>query len=256
VPFLEDEATHDFYLVFGMGFATDGDAQLGFWFVQDDVQPIAGGDFSGAHQDGDLLVLVNFSQGGTVPNIEVWTWNAGTVILTAVGGSVECTNGSIPDGSDFCGIVNDTDVLAPWAYENKDFTVTNTGEERLNNVSVDDDKLGNLIAGATLDPGQSITFQDQSYIPSAPDQEPIEGDKYDPETAMFTNTVTVEGEGEISGELLDPFPFDSTTCDLCQYLRRLLRWSERGGAMSSIHRLPVPPRCRAHPLSFLLLDIG
>jgi hypothetical protein len=418
--------------------------------LQDDVQAIAGGDFSGAHQDGDLLVLVNFSQGGTIPNIEVWTWDAAaaTVIPTAVGGSVECANGFIPPGSDLCGIVNATNVPAPWAYENKDFgptdtfppgaffegainlsaatsemacftnflvesrsstsinstlkdfasggfpvcginvnlacsagssfvdadgvsvvstynvelenngvgtvfdltlredvtfdsgescaivsvagadvvppvdlpsgvdvvipfpagvpsqidpfnsvtlevqcdtfknplvnaftakaattdggglvlyyseamtageanacsvvpnrqvsvettckdvrlmemggalvvevvvdiTVTNTGEERLNDVSVDDDKLGILAVGETLDPGQSITFQDQSYIPSAPDQEPIEGtsDKYDPETAMFTNTVTVEGEGEISGELLDPFPFDSTTCDLCQ----------------------------------------
>jgi hypothetical protein len=442
----EDEILHEFYLVFGMDrFDTSGDAQLGFWFLKDDVQAIAGGDFSGAHQNGDLLVLVNFSQGGTVPNIEVWMWMDGTVIPTAVGGSVECANGVIPPGSDLCGIVNATNVPAPWAYENKDFgptdtfppgaffegainlsvatpdmacfthflvesrsstsinatlkdfasggfpvcgldvylacsagssfvdadgvsvvstyevelendgvgtvfdltlredvtlepgescaiisvagaalvtpvdlpsgvdvviplvpsqidpfnsvtlevqcdtfknplvnaftakaattdggdltlnyseamtvgeasacsvvpnrqasiettcqdvrlmkmdgtlvvevlvdiTVTNTGEERLNNVSVDDDRLGNLIAGATLDPGESIIFQDQSYIPSAPDQEPIAGtsDKYDPHTAMFTNTVTVEGEGEISGELLDPFPFDSTTCELCQ----------------------------------------
>jgi hypothetical protein len=68
-----------------------------------------------------------------------------------------------------------------------------------------------------LAPGATLTISDVSYMPSAPDQGPISGttDKYDPGTAMFSDTVTVTGEGFLSGAPLDPAPFASVTCDLC-----------------------------------------
>jgi hypothetical protein len=121
----EDDSNH-FILVFGMDrYDTSGDAQLGFWFLQDEVQPVAGGDFSGFHIDGDLLVLVNFSGGGDVPTINVYEWIGGGVVSLGVGGDVLCTGGYLPGGADFCGITNAGNVTAPWNYENKDVGVTN-----------------------------------------------------------------------------------------------------------------------------------
>lgn len=135
-PLSKDDLTHayaaayvqdnnDFILVFGMDrYDTSGNAQLGFWFLKDQVQPVAGGTFSGKHQDGDVLVLVNFSNGGTVPTINVFQWQSGQTVAVGAGGAVKC-DGYIPAGQSFCGITNATSVAAPWSYENKDVGVTN-----------------------------------------------------------------------------------------------------------------------------------
>jgi hypothetical protein len=55
-------------------FANDGDAQLGFWFFQENVSLNPNGSFSGTHLVGDILVLANFSQGGSVSTIQVLEW--------------------------------------------------------------------------------------------------------------------------------------------------------------------------------------
>ena len=53
-----------------------GAAALGFWFFQEDVGPLAGGSFGpGQHQDGDVLILSDFTQGGGVTTIRVFVWN-------------------------------------------------------------------------------------------------------------------------------------------------------------------------------------
>lgn len=110
-----------FILIFGMDrFDTSGDAQLGFWFMGNNVYPIAGGTFNGEHADGDILVLTNFSGGGDVPTIEVFEWQNGGVVSLGAGTDVLCTGGWIPDDQNHCGITNAGNVAAPWAYENKD----------------------------------------------------------------------------------------------------------------------------------------
>jgi hypothetical protein len=114
-------------LAFGMDrYDTSGDAQLGFWFLGQNVQPVAGGDFSGEHQDNDLLILVNFSNGGTVPTIQVFKWLNGAPVSQGIGQAVLCANGEIPAGQSFCGITNPTSIAAPWPYENKDTGVSAT----------------------------------------------------------------------------------------------------------------------------------
>jgi hypothetical protein len=84
-------------------------------------------------------------------------------------------------------------------------TVKNTGDNNLFDVSVYHDKIGDLNEGNTftLAPEESISFL-ESYIPSAPDA---------PNTTMFTNTVTVEGEGLFSEDSFSTFATD--TCYLC-----------------------------------------
>ena len=78
------------HLYFGADrYATNGDAQIGFWFFHNEITANEDGSFSGLHtahvdddpatpedeeENGDILVLSNFSNGGTVPNIRVFEW--------------------------------------------------------------------------------------------------------------------------------------------------------------------------------------
>jgi hypothetical protein len=63
--------------------ANNGDAQIGLWFFQQAVTPQPDGTFGPApgqvakHTDGDLLVLINFEQGGVIPTIQVFRWVGG-----------------------------------------------------------------------------------------------------------------------------------------------------------------------------------
>ena len=54
-------------------FADNGDAELAFWFFQNDVSKTATG-FDGEHKDGDAYIAVKFSNGGTQANITVYEW--------------------------------------------------------------------------------------------------------------------------------------------------------------------------------------
>jgi len=97
-------------LAFGADrFANNGSAQLGFWFFQNGVAaPPSGskGIFSGSHQAGDILALVNFEQGGGVPNIQIYQWDGGKPPLTLLTASVgKCGD---PSATDACAITNDT----------------------------------------------------------------------------------------------------------------------------------------------------
>jgi hypothetical protein len=109
-------------------FDNSGDAQIGFWFLQDEVgcTPNGGGGtgFDGTHTLGDVLILSDFTQGGTQPTISVFTWvgsggTHGSLNLLA-GGSVSEATCGFADDDDFCAIVNPADgVESPWPFLNK-----------------------------------------------------------------------------------------------------------------------------------------
>jgi hypothetical protein len=69
-------------------FANNGSAQLGFWFLQGSATAVGAdhGSFTGNHVVGDLLILVNFNQGGGVPSIDVLKWVGGRNPLLDVSG--------------------------------------------------------------------------------------------------------------------------------------------------------------------------
>jgi hypothetical protein len=129
-------------------FANDGDAQMGFWFFQNKVAPSdtagnGGFKFDGHHLNGDLLVISDFSNGGTTANIKAFKWdttclkaksgpesgiNPGDcaaanlrMIAKASGASCSTTTSTAP----ICGIVNPhlaTDPnheTAPWPFTDK-----------------------------------------------------------------------------------------------------------------------------------------
>jgi len=61
--------------------ANNGDAAIGFWFLQDDVAKIgvSGGTFSGVHLEGDLLLVSHFVNGGSQPEIQAYVWTGGAL---------------------------------------------------------------------------------------------------------------------------------------------------------------------------------
>src|SRR5215468_11198759 len=115
-----------------------GDAQQGFWFFQNSIalgnNSVGGGSgFTGVHKAGDLLVISDFSNGGTTSTITVYSWDptckktTGTTVGTcgdanlrilATSDAANCASAAA--GDNFCGIVNPTNgTTAPWPYTDK-----------------------------------------------------------------------------------------------------------------------------------------
>ncbi len=101
-----------------------GDANVGFWFLQEDVGcETTGGavTFSGGHQDGDLLIVSAFSNGGLVSTINVYRWNGGangSLGATPVATGVDCRSATLPPGDAACGAANTADITTPWLTSN------------------------------------------------------------------------------------------------------------------------------------------
>jgi hypothetical protein len=108
-------------------FDNSGDAQQGFWFFQNPVDlgsvPKGGGfNFTGLHENGDLLIISDFSNGGTTSTISVYRWNSavsGNLELLQTSTTANCATAG--GGDQFCGIVNPGPghTAAPWAFTDK-----------------------------------------------------------------------------------------------------------------------------------------
>jgi hypothetical protein len=105
-----------------------GDANVGFWFLQDEVGCSSEGGsepFTGDHKDGDLLIVSAFTKGGTVSTIDVYRWNdpdpndadPGSIGTTPVAHGVDCKATS--GGDDACATVNTGTISTPWFTSNK-----------------------------------------------------------------------------------------------------------------------------------------
>ena len=127
----------------------EGAASVGFWFLQDGtvncLGPASGGGsvpFVGNHTDGDLLVVSEFTNGGTVSTIQVFRWSGGATgcvdnpnnpatcdELPAVTG-VDCRAGA-PLDDDACATVNLVPLTngIPWLTVDKT-TVGHTLDSR------------------------------------------------------------------------------------------------------------------------------
>jgi hypothetical protein len=109
------------FLYLGMDrFDGSGDATAGFWLLQDPtVGPRANGTFSGKHTEGDLLIVSDFSTGGAVSTIGVYTWHNGALTLNTSLNNPVCnpTTGT----SSICGIVNPINGVATggWSFLDK-----------------------------------------------------------------------------------------------------------------------------------------
>ncbi|HET9287996.1 MAG TPA: hypothetical protein VFO26_10585 [Gaiella sp.] len=116
-------------------YSASGDSTIGIWFFQAEVAPVAGGTFSGAHTNGDVLVLSDFTKGGEVTTIRVFEWHSpggeidGTLDLIA--GTLDpptpadCVGPpQVGGGDEACATVNIGDEDSPWDYEAKEQSAT------------------------------------------------------------------------------------------------------------------------------------
>jgi uncharacterized repeat protein (TIGR01451 family) len=101
-------------LYFGQNRQLDrsGDANVGFWLLQNAIGLAADGSFTGVHADGDLLIQSEFTNGGDVSGIRIYEWQGGGISLvsTNVG---ECA-GKLST-LDACAIVNTSTISTSWA---------------------------------------------------------------------------------------------------------------------------------------------
>ena len=133
------------FMYFGADrYAGNGSAQMGIWFFQNEVGPVAGGTFTGQHKDGDILILSDFTQGGQTTTIRVFKWNgpddggdctaqeqADGECLPGVGpidGTLELIGGTtaepadcvgppaVPGNHPFCATVNAAPINVPWPF--------------------------------------------------------------------------------------------------------------------------------------------
>jgi hypothetical protein len=120
-----------------------GDAQQGFWFFQNSIaqgnNSVGGGSgFTGVHKTGDLLVISDFSNGGTTSTITVYSWDptckkttgttagtCGDANLRNQGTSTSANCASAAAHDSFCGIVNPGTITMPWSFTDKSGTPNN-----------------------------------------------------------------------------------------------------------------------------------
>ncbi|HEV8546055.1 MAG TPA: DUF11 domain-containing protein, partial [Candidatus Limnocylindrales bacterium] len=106
----------DTFVYFGADrFDGSGDSFIGFWFFQNNVDLGAGGNFTGVHAVGDVLVLSDFTNGGSISQIKIYEWNGSGLDLVASG--AEC---DVPGDHEACAVVNAATEDAPWPYTDKD----------------------------------------------------------------------------------------------------------------------------------------
>jgi len=117
-----------------------GDAQQGFWFFQNPISlNNANQTFNGVHAAGDLLVISDFSNGGTTSTISVLEWDptcasgvnnpqpgqCGAANLRLLKTSTAANCASVGANDQFCGIVNAGTITMPWSFTDKSGTPNN-----------------------------------------------------------------------------------------------------------------------------------
>jgi hypothetical protein len=133
-------------------FDNSGDAQQGFWFFQNKItlgSTSSGGgfNFNGVHKNGDLLVISDFSNGGTTSTISVYVWDntvSGNLKLLQSSTAANCATAAAGDA--FCGLVNSSTITMPFSFTDKSGTPNNqalNGEFYEGGVNLSQLGLGN-----------------------------------------------------------------------------------------------------------------
>jgi len=120
--------TNDSIIYAGLDrYSTNGTANAGFWFFQQSVSLNPNGTFIGNHVDGDLLVVVEFTGGGSVANARVYRWTGsaetGTIVLVQSLANADCTATHL--AGDPCGRSNSGNAQLFWPYTGKTNQGTN-----------------------------------------------------------------------------------------------------------------------------------
>ncbi len=143
-------------------YASNGAAQVGFWFLQDQFGlkgGPAGGSFDGSHVNGDVLVQVDFENGGASPVIRVYEWQNGLQLVSS-GGSCATS----PANDTRCAIASTGATSPAWTFNDKFDAGTN-----------DDIPAGGMVEGGIdltalgLDGGCFASFVAETRSSPSPD---------------------------------------------------------------------------------------
>jgi hypothetical protein len=174
-------------------YASNGDSTVGFWFFQQPVSANANGTFSGRHTDGDLLLVVDFSVGGSSPAVAAYRWTgtdaSGTITLL-----------SPPAGSTFA-LVPSGPVSVPWPFIDKfGFTSPQTGEFLEAGVDL------TALFGANVPRYESFLSETRSSTSTTATLSDFAlgivntiGTHYIVQLGQYKNTVTVTGLSQATG---------------------------------------------------------
>ena len=159
-------------------FDNSGDAQQGFWFFQNSIalgtNSVGGGSgFTGVHKAGDVLVISDFSNGGTTSTITVYSWDptckkttgstagsCGDANLRIKGTSTSANCATSPANDQFCGLVNAGTITMPWGFLDKSGTPNNgalNGEFFEGGVNLTDLGLGDKCFASVASETRSST---------------------------------------------------------------------------------------------------
>jgi len=71
----KDNIEHAYASAYGVDrFSNSGSAMMGAWFFQEAVQAKPDGSFSGKHKNGDIFWTGEFTGGGVVANLKIYSW--------------------------------------------------------------------------------------------------------------------------------------------------------------------------------------
>ena len=104
-------------------FTNNGAGDLGLWLLQDPTVACSSTkgavSFTGAHVVGDVLLVGEFSTGGTVTTLNAFKWVGGSSPLaniTATGGA-DCRTADV--AANFCSRSNTVSISTPWPTQDK-----------------------------------------------------------------------------------------------------------------------------------------
>jgi hypothetical protein len=96
-------------------FDNSGNSTMGFWFFANAVSSTAGKNvpFTGTHTNGDLLIIANFTQGGSVSTPAIYQW-----VGDDATGHLSGPLANVPAGAADA-VVNSSSITLPWTFTNK-----------------------------------------------------------------------------------------------------------------------------------------
>lgn len=120
------DADGDLILYYGVEKSSpNGDSNIAVWFLKDGTVDCTAGkgatDFTGQHTDGDILLVSEFSNGGTKANVNAYRW-----VGTDEDGALDpkpletgqlCTSAGVGDGA--CSVVNKQPLNTTWNSPDK-----------------------------------------------------------------------------------------------------------------------------------------
>jgi hypothetical protein len=215
-----------------------GDAQQGFWFFQNKITQAgtSSGTFNGVHKNGDLLVVSDFSNGGTTSTITVYEWDTtctkttgstagtcGDANLRIKASSANANCATAADNDQFCGIVNANTITMPWSFTDKSGTPNNQalngefyeGGVNLSALGLDDECFSSVASETRSSTSTTAVLKDfvlgqlQNCSASMTTQASTAG-PVTPGTSV-TDTATIS----VSGATQAPDPTGTVTFFLC-----------------------------------------